>query len=249
MTSVSVAMAVYNGETYLKEQLDSILIQLKPSDELIISYNESSDNTWNIITAYAEKYPVIHIFTCNEKGVFANFENAILHCTNDIIFLCDQDDVWNPDKVETVVKTMEKDHSILALHNCEYTDEHLNSQNLDLFKDRNVKEGYFHNLLINGYQGSCMAFRKDLISLIIPIPREIAMHDQWIGLLAEKAGKISFIDQSLMKYRRHEDSSSSDYVGISRKIRWMILMNSEIRKRTKKSSETVKLLRKRYFEK
>lgn len=247
MTPVSVAMAVYNGETYLKEQLDSILIQLKSTDELVISYNESSDQTWNIITEYAEKYPVIHIFTCKEKGVFSNFENAILHCTEDIVFLSDQDDVWNPDKVSTVVKKMEEEHSILSLHNCEYTDRNLKSQNMDLFRDRKVRKGYLHNLLINGYQGSCMAFRQELIPFITPIPREIAMHDQWIGLLAEKAGKISFIDESLMKYRRHEDSSSSDYVGIRRKIRWMILMNHRIRERIREDSGIVKKLRSDYF--
>lgn len=246
MTSVSIAMAVYNGGAYLKEQLDSMLIQLGSSDELVISYNESSDDTWNIITEYAEKYPVIHICKCKEKGVFANFENAILHCTNDIIFLSDQDDVWNKDKVQIVVKKMEEEHSLLALHNCEYTDQNLKSQNLGLFRDRNVRKGYFHNLLINGYQGSCMAFRKELIPLITPIPREIAMHDQWIGLLAEKTGKISYIDESLMKYRRHEDSSSSDYVGIRRKIRWMFVMEREIRKRIREDAEIIEKLRKYY---
>lgn len=247
MTSVSVAMAVYNGHKYLKEQLESILMQLKPSDELVISYNESCDDTWNIITEYQNQYPVIRIFRCNEKGVFANFENAILHCTNGIIFLSDQDDVWNPDKVDTVVKKMEEEHSILVLHNCLYTDEKLNSQNLDLFHDRNVKPGYWCNLVRNGYQGSCMAFRKDLVPLICPIPRNIAMHDQWIGLIAEKTGRISLIEECLMKYRRHEDSSSSDYVGIRRKITWMIVMQKEIRKRINEDYNICKQLKSRYL--
>lgn len=246
MINVSVAMAVYNGQKYLKEQLDSILVQLKPSDELVISYNESSDDTWRIITEYQKQYPVIRICKCEEKGVFANFENAVLHCTNDIIFLSDQDDVWNEDKVNIVTARMGKDHSVLALHNCEYTDERLNNQNIDLFKDRSVKKGYFHNLLINGYQGSCMALQKDLVPLITPIPREIAMHDQWIGLLAEKVGRISFINQCLMRYRKHEDSSSSDFVGIRRKISWMMIMSREVHRRVKEDQTLIEELQKKY---
>ena len=92
MQSVSVAMASYNGEKYIKEQLESILKQLKDTDEVIISLDPSTDATEQVIASLKDKR--IQVISGPGKGVKKNFENAIIHCKNDIIFLSDQDDIW-----------------------------------------------------------------------------------------------------------------------------------------------------------
>ena len=150
--NISVAMAVYNGGKYLREQLDSILKQLDEMDELIISYNDSTDDTLKILEEYVYKYDIIKVYHWEEKGVISNFENAITHCTNAYIFLSDQDDVWADDKVKKVMDAFNSDKTILTvMHNCEYVDYNLNPLGKDLFSDRNVKLGFLKNLFINGY--------------------------------------------------------------------------------------------------
>ena len=207
--NISVAMAVYNGGKYLREQLDSILKQLDEMDELIISYNDSTDDTLKILEEYVYKYEIIKVYHWEEKGVISNFENAITHCTNAYIFLSDQDDVWADDKVKKVMDAFNSDKTILTvMHNCEYVDDNLNPLGKDLFSDRNVKLGFWKNLFINGYQGSCMAFKKDLVPFITPMPKTVAMHDQWIGIQCEKHGKVVFINDKLIRYRRHSNNVS-----------------------------------------
>ncbi|MGZ4160188.1 MAG: glycosyltransferase, partial [Neobacillus sp.] len=109
---VSVAMATYNGEKYLKQQIDSILSQLSSEDELIISDDHSSDQTLVIIEKYMKEDPRVKLFMNEESGVTSNFENAIKRTKNDIIFLSDQDDVWKPEKVETVKSYYEKNPGV-----------------------------------------------------------------------------------------------------------------------------------------
>lgn len=219
--AVSVAMAVYNGEKYLEQQIRSIADQLTADDELIVSYNESNDSTKEILERLAEEYSCIHCVLCEKKGVLSNFEHAVSKCTKEIIFLSDQDDLWMKDKVQTVLEAMRKSNAVVAMHDCIYTDSDLNETGNTLFQDRNVRTGYWKNLVRNGYQGSCMAFRKELCEVVLPFPEDVAMHDQWIGLLAEKCGKVVMIDQVFMKYRRHEDVSSTDHVPYVQKAVWM----------------------------
>lgn len=227
--NISVAMAVYNGEKYIKEQLDSILKQLDESDELIISYNESDDKSFDILGEYASKYNNVKVYQHKEKGIISNFNNAIMHCNNDFIFLSDQDDIWREDKVSKVMEAFNSDPTILTvMHNCEYVDEDLKPLNKNLFKERKVKQGFFKNLIKNGYQGSCMAFRSDLMPFITPIPTTLAMHDQWIGLMSERAGHIKFLTEPLMQYRIHPDSHTTAHVPPLKKIKWMCKMTYHI---------------------
>ena len=87
--SISVAMAVCNGEKYIEQQLNSIIHNLSKDDEIIISYNRSEDATLEMIEEAAHQLPIIKVFSCEEKGVIANYENAISHCQNEYIFLAD----------------------------------------------------------------------------------------------------------------------------------------------------------------
>lgn len=231
MTRVSVAMAVYNGGKYLNEQMGSIINQLTEDDELVVSDNMSTDDSRDIILSYSKLYPNIKISECNEQGILANFENAILNCSGEYIFLADQDDVWKEDKIEKVLAEFQKSGADLVLHDSEYVDENLVPLHKLMFQDKLAQPGYTRNLRKNAYQGCCLAFRKELVSLICPIPRNIAIHDQWIGLIAEKTGKVSFLQESLILHRKHKGSNSTKHIGLIQKAHNIRVLNEEIIKR------------------
>lgn len=205
--SISVAMATYNGEKYIKEQLDSILKQLEENDEVIISDDDSKDNTRKIIEEYKDNR--IKLIDGPKNGVKQNFANAIKNCNGKYIFLSDQDDIWIDDKVQKVLNTFEKEKCTCVVHDCIAFDSDTNEVVLDSFyKFRNSKSGIFKNIWKNSYIGCCMAFDSSLKEIILPIPNNIEMHDQWIGILAEKKGKSIFIKDKLIRYRRHSNNVS-----------------------------------------
>lgn len=203
--ALSVAMAVYNGERYIREQIDSIINQMRDDDELIISYNESSDDTWNIIRDYAAKDQRIRIYKCEEKGVVANFENAIVNCNNDIILLSDQDDVWCDTKLEKIRSIMNDETISLVLHGKYVTDGALQIKKTVSVPSSATR--FLRILLKNRFTGCCMAFRKNMLSYILPFPRKI-LHDWWIALLSNRYGKIRICSEPLIYYRRHGDNVS-----------------------------------------
>ena len=226
---VSVAMATYNGEKYIKDQLDSILIQLNADDEIIISDDGSTDKTKDIIKSLKDKR--IKVIDGPRKGVKQNFANALKKTTGTYIFLSDQDDVWNPNKVDSIVKIFEKNpECVCVLHDCIVVDEKCEKIIIpSFFNFRLSKKGVLKNIYKNSYIGCCMAIRKDLKEYILPIPNNIEMHDQWIGIISELVGKTVFSKQKLIKYRRHENNVSGlSHYGIIKMIKNRILFIKEI---------------------
>ena len=205
MSRVSIAMAAYNGEKYIRKQLESILCQLEEDDEIIISLDPSKDSTQKVIESMKDQR--IKLFQGPQKGVKKNFENALRHCQNEIIFLADQDDIWLEGKVEHVLSAFDQGASVV-MHDARIVDNENHTICASFFEMKNVKTGFIHNLIKNGYMGCCMAFRKDLLQYILPIPEYIYMHDQWIGLVGEQIGKNVLIDQPYLLYRRHGDNVS-----------------------------------------
>ena len=120
---ISVAMAYYNGGTYIEEQMDSILSQLGNQDEVIVSVDGASDGSEPILLNMEKKDCRIQVIKGPGKGVVKNFENAIRHCTGDIIYLSDQDDIWKPDKVKKVNAAFDNLEVKAILHDAEITDE------------------------------------------------------------------------------------------------------------------------------
>ena len=205
--SISVAMATYNGEKYITKQIDSILNNLNNNDEIIISDDGSTDNTINIIKSYNDKR--IKLFNGPKQGLIKNFENAISHCNNNYIFLSDQDDIWASNKKEEILKTFKKTNSDLIIHDCTVFDSDTNQILINsFFEFRNSKKGIIKNIIKNSYIGCCMAFDKKIKDIILPFPNNIPMHDQWIGLMAEKKGNVYFLNKKLIKYRRHNDNKT-----------------------------------------
>ena len=201
---ISVCMATYNGEQYVEEQLRSILTQLEQTDEVVISDDHSTDQTIEVIKNLNDNRIKI-FYNTNGKGFTANFENALKNATGDIIFLSDQDDVWLPGKVATMAGYLEKYDLVVA--NSKVTDEFLNVTNESFFSIFNSGPGIFKNLGYNTYYGYSMALKKNVLDKALPFPknREVAF-DIWLGFVAEIIGKVKFVDQPFVLYRRNENS-------------------------------------------
>lgn len=230
---ISVALAAYNGESFILEQLASILSQLGEDDEVIISVDPCKDNTLNVVKTLAELDSRVVVIEGEGKGLIKNFENAITHCTGDIIFLSDQDDKWADDKVETVLNRFLESEADLVLHNCSLVDTFLNPTKggESFFALNGSKRGYWKNIIKNSYMGCCMAFRKELVREFIPFPDDIPMHDQWIGLIAERCGAvIVFEEKPLLYYRRHGGNvSDTSHASLLQMIKWRLKVLRSLR--------------------
>lgn len=199
-------MATYDGEKYIRRQIDSILTQLTTNDELVISDDNSTDNTVSIIESYNDKR--IKLIAGPQKGFVKNFENAVANSNGDIIFLSDQDDYWYDDKVSLVLEKFNQNNCLLVEHDARVIDVNGNEIIPSFFRFRNVKDGVVKNIIKCGYHGCLMAFRKELIPEILPFPKHGCFHDQWIGLVADYNGEVCFVNKPLMDYIRHSDNVS-----------------------------------------
>ena len=208
---ISVCMATYNGERFLREQIDSILCQLGPADELIISDDGSTDGTLGIIESYGDsrirllKHERTFSVSKFSSGYYCsnNFSNAISHAQGDLIFLSDQDDKWRDNKIEVMKSQLES--ADLCLSNFAVVDENGKTIRPKFFMDNPITRHWFVNFNRNIYFGCCMAFRKATVESFMPIPPSVASYDSWIGaVLHLKKKKICFIDIALINYRRHE---------------------------------------------
>ena len=204
---ISVCMTTYNGDRFIKEQIDSILPQLGAEDELIISDDGSTDRTIPIITSYHDQR-IRLIEGPRKHSAIRNFENVLKYAKGDIIFTADQDDVWHPDKVAVSLAYLQKTDCIVS--NCRVVDANLNLKHGSFYSLNHTKFGKWYNLLVhNGYLGCCMAFRRSVLDDALPFPAYIPQHDIWIGNVAAFRHKLLFIPELLIDYRRHNSNASS----------------------------------------
>jgi glycosyltransferase involved in cell wall biosynthesis len=215
--SISVAMCTYNGSNYLDDQLDSILAQTIEPDEIVVCDDGSTDSTINILNSYRSDYPELFNIHSNEYniGVTKNFEKAIRRCENDLIALCDQDDVWSENKLEYQLKTLSENNCELVFHNSAITSESLeqiaNHWDTISYKHGTVQDisKAFQFLMKRNYiKGSTMMFNESLRGKVLPIP-EAWSYDWYIAFIALLTGDIVDIDKKLHKYRRHDSQASS----------------------------------------
>lgn len=212
MPKVSVCIATFNGEKYIKEQLDSILKQLQKNDELIISDDSSTDSTIKIIETFND--PRIKIYK-NQKfrNPIFNFENAIKMSTGDYIFLSDQDDLWLGSKTETMCQYLQDYH--LVLSNCSIIDSQGALVEKSFFSVNKSGRGFWKNVMKNSYLGCCLALRRSVLEKAMPFPKDIPMHDWWIGLICECFFRIKIIDDPLVFYRKHGANATPNTGGKS----------------------------------
>jgi glycosyltransferase involved in cell wall biosynthesis len=200
-----VCLASYNGARFILEQVSSIMAQLGDADELIISDNGSTDATLSLLATVADAR--VRIVSCLKKGVVANFENALLQASKDLVVLSDQDDVWRPGRLAAARASLE--HHQLSLVGLTFVNEKLEPLSQPA-ATRQAALSLFSTLLRNGYTGCGMAFRRELLRGVLPFPARVPMHDWWIAAVA--LGMRAPIDISMHEmilYRRHEANVSA----------------------------------------
>ena len=234
--NLSIALCTYNGAVYLKEQLESIAAQTRTPDELVISDDQSTDDTLRLIEEFAATagFPVRLSVNEANLGIAKNFEKAISLCRGDVIVLSDQDDVWHSDKLESIERIFAaKPQLSLVFSNAELVDETLTLFAETLFdllhfngeKQRLVKSGRALDVQLreNLVCGCTMAFRANLKDLVLPISADGPLvHDGWIVLLIAAVGEIDFINRPLLKYRQHSAQQSR----LAKTSSWYEIMTS-----------------------
>lgn len=203
---ISVCLATYNGEDFIKEQVESILKQITLTDEIIISDDSSNDKTINVLNSFNDSR--IKIFkNPGNRGYTNNFENAINESKGDVIFLSDQDDVWVDNKVELMIDKLKK--VSLVVSDAKIVNEKLEVINKSHFQLYNVKQGFIVNFLKTRYIGACMCFKREILTKALPFPgnKKNCAHDYWLTLIAEFYYKVELYEVPLLLYRRHSNNA------------------------------------------
>lgn len=216
---VSVLLASYNGEKYIREQLDSILNQTFSDLSIVISDDLSTDGTPAMIREYEERYPErIRSLRNSESSGSAqnNFFRLLKLVTDEYIMLCDQDDIWLPDKVEVTLREMKKLEAewgeavpLLVHGDLSVTDKEggILHKSMAEYQKIAVHDNRFsHYLVENNITGNTVMINKAFLGFLDDVPKECVMHDWWLGLLASCFGRISYIDRPLVLYRQHGDN-------------------------------------------
>ena len=214
---ISVCLASYNGEKFIRDQITSILKQISQDDELIISDDASKDNTVAII--HSIKDPRIKcVINEGEHGYTRNFENALRYATGDTIFLSDQDDIWCDHKVSLMTEALQEND--LVVSDARVVDGNLRMLQPSHFDLCHVKTGFFNNFIGTRYVGACMAFNRKILGLILPFPSNptLCPHDYWITIVSELYARVGLVQQPLLLYRRHGDNASNAGVGKGRSL-------------------------------
>ena len=240
---VEILMATYNGSKYIAEQIDSILNQSYENYHLMISDDESTDDTVEIIDNYVSKYP------SKITRVVSNmhFGNARDHffwlmkkCNEEYIMFSDQDDVWNKDKIEVSMNELlklesknTKDTPLLVFTDQTVVDSNLNiiSTSMMTYQKQDTKLIDYKKLLFQNIVTGCtVCTNKALVELSLQFKdsNSIIMHDWWLAVVASRFGKVSYLNQSTMLYRQHVGNSvgARDVTSASYKI--SVLKNIDI---------------------
>lgn len=212
---ISVCLPVFNGEKFLREQVLGILSQLSQTDELILSDDCSSDGSLAVLNEIND--PRISVLTNLQRlGPVGNLERALKLSKGDFIFLSDQDDLWMPNKISSCLSALGA--CDLIMHDAYIIDEAGHQILPSFFAKRGVARGFWRNLLRNSYTGCCMAFRRPVLEAALPFPSNIPMHDQWIGLVAERSFRVAFLAEPLIGYRQHGRNATHTVHGSSNSI-------------------------------
>ena len=212
---VSVGICTCNGERFISEQVRSVLNQTVKPDEIIISDDNSSDKTIAIVREELSKCDIPYRIEESQVhlGIRKNFEKVFGLCQGDIIFSCDQDDIWAEDKIESFMPYFEAGYSFVYSNSWVVDSERkLISSNYWTFYGvdfANISIDQFRvttltNRVVSGYN---MAFTKSLFKQVAPFPEHF-IHDDWIAICSSWYGKVAFIDKPLTEYRIHGNNTS-----------------------------------------
>ncbi|MCY7292189.1 MAG: glycosyltransferase family 2 protein [Ferruginibacter sp.] len=212
---VSIAVATYNGEKYLIEQLNTLVNQTYPNIEIIISDDDSTDGTMKILKDYEKKYSFISIKeNTAPNGIKRNFENALKYCRGEYIAFSDQDDIWMLDKIEKLVNNI--GNHALIYHDSLFVDTNANSLGKTFSSDLRCYSGTNSEafLLCNCVSGHALLFNRKLLSIVLPFPNA-RHHDWWLAFRATEHGGVQFFNEVLVHYRQHA-FSQTDFLRIKK---------------------------------
>jgi glycosyltransferase involved in cell wall biosynthesis len=210
---ISIALATYNGEKYLVQQIETLLHQTYLNIEIVVSDDGSTDNTINILESYAKKTNNFFVFkNAGVHGIKRNFENALKYCKGAYIAFADQDDIWMPNKIERLFAAI--GDNALSYHNSLFVDDAGNSLQRTFATRLNMYEGDDGRafLFCNCVSGHAMLFRRDLLDIVLPFA-DAVHHDWWLAFIAAENGGIKYVDEVLVHYRQHTQSET-DFFGL-----------------------------------
>ncbi len=214
MEKVDILLATYNGEKYIREQIDSILNQTHTEFRLLISDDGSTDLTKTILEEYKNKDSRIEIFFQeNNLGVVKNFEFLLGKVESKYYMFSDQDDIWKETKIEKSLNRIEEGFD-LVYSDLEVVDENLNVTYSSYWKLKGIynkikKYNNFESLYLNNFITGCTIIsKKELINSFMPLPNtsKFVLHDYWISLIISQNGKIAYVEEPLIKYRQHKNN-------------------------------------------
>ncbi len=223
MSKISILLSTYNGEKYLKAQLDSLYSQSYQDFKLIVRDDGSKDRTKEILNSYDIKL----VDSSKNLGVKKSFETLLKYASEnsdaEYFIFCDQDDVWNNDKIEKTLKKIQELEKVygneipLLVHtDLEVVNEKLEVLNDSMWKSEHInpRANTLNKLMIqNTVTGCTMMINRSLATKSLSISSKAIMHDWWIGLISSSFGKIGFIEESTIKYRQHSsnDTGAKNY--------------------------------------
>lgn len=214
---ISIALCVYNGERFLREQLESLVKQTYRHIEIIAVDDCSTDSSLEILREFAAAYPFLHIIQ-NEKnlGYTKNFEKALSLCRGEWVALSDQDDIWELDKLSQQAAGIGA-HTLIY-HDSAFIDEEGKALNKKMSDVINLYQGDQPEvfLFFNCVSGHTCFFRKELLKEVMPFPDGL-FHDHWIAYVATNLGSIKVIPECLVRYRQHS-STSTDILNKRKKL-------------------------------
>lgn len=226
---VSVALGTHNGERFISEQITSILGQTHPVSEIVLSDDASRDRTVEIVEEAVHDHRATHgsapelVVLRNDPalGVTKNFEQAITHCTGELVALCDQDDVWHPRRIERLAAQFAEPAVQLVFSNARQVDDNGHYLGHDLFEAMGMSPGerelveqgeaYRQFMRRNLATGATVMFRRSLFDLAAPFPGAW-LHDEWLAVIAAAYDGVRMLDEPLTDYRQHD----ANQVGMSK---------------------------------
>lgn len=227
---VSIAMATCNGEPYIRKQIASILGQIRSTDQLVIVDDASDDGTWEYLRSL--DHPAIELVRHSiNQGIRKSFQAALRRCRNDIIFLSDQDDIWLQNKRDAAVRAfVANPDAAIVISDARLIDHADRVIGESFMQLRNgFKGGVWSTLLKNRYLGCAMVIQRRILAKALPISRFAPMHDMWLGALGAMQGRVIYIDEPLLHYRRHERNASPlTRRSILQMLRWRIAFAASI---------------------
>ncbi|MDB5141349.1 MAG: glycosyltransferase family 2 protein [Mucilaginibacter sp.] len=208
---VSIALCTYNGAMYLNEQLNSLVSQTYTNLEIIVVDDGSDDDTVGILDLYASNFPLsnIKVYTNDHNlGYVKNFEKAISLCNGKYIALCDQDDIWDVQKISVLVNNI--GGNVLIYHDSVFINETGDLLGKKISDVRNCYSGCDSRVFIfeNCISGHSMFFKRELLDYTGGFKKEI-IHDWWLAYVAANIGSILFLNQALVQYRQHSNANTN----------------------------------------